>query len=162
LESAIEQIIDIGAVGCNLEDFDRRINKVLPIEEAADRIKRAVDAARSKGVPDFVINARTDILGEGASIEDAVERGKAYLEAGATTVFVWGGPKGRGVSREEVAVLVKELGGMVNVKKNIGPGYLTVPELREIGVARISVGPELMKVAMAAYSKAADELLGLS
>src|SRR5207302_1691739 len=116
-------------------------------------------SAKEAGVPNFVINARTDVLGFGGSIEEALERGKAYLAAGATTAFVWGGNGGRGVSKAEVVKLCDAFEGRLNVKLCLGEGFLTVKELREIGVARISVGPELYKVAMKAYKEQALVLL---
>ncbi|KAA1469411.1 carboxyphosphonoenolpyruvate phosphonomutase-like protein [Dentipellis sp. KUC8613] len=161
LADAIAQVIALGAVGCNLEDFDRGQGKLWSVEDAAARIRKAKRVAAELGVPDFVVNARTDVLAEkDATIADAVQRGKAYLAAGATTVFVWGGLGGRGVSREEVGILVKELGGMVNVSMRLAPGYLTAQELSKIGVARISVGPGLYRVAIEGFAKAVDGVYG--
>lgn len=160
LAATIKEVIALGAVGCNLEDVDNSTGQLRPLGEAVERVRTAVAAAREAGVPDFVVNARTDVLYLGGrGIGDAVERGKAFLEAGACTVFVWGGPSGRGVSREEVGVLVRELGGMVNVKMNLREGFLGVREIRELGVARISVGPEMWKTAMKAFKDQAELLL---
>jgi len=92
-------------------------------------------------------------------IEDAIERGTAYLAAGANTVFVWGGSGGRGVSKEEVKRLVDAFTGKLNVKLNLRPGFATVKDVSELGVARISVGPELFAKAMNAYQDAANQLL---
>ncbi|RLL94342.1 hypothetical protein CFD26_102501 [Aspergillus turcosus] len=163
--ATIREIIALGAVGCNLEDFDNANNRLRPMPQAVERIQLAMQAAREAGVPDFVINARTDVLlkhdGEnGGSIEDAVERGRAYLEAGACTVFVWGGSARGGVSKEEIQRLVEASDGRLNVKMTLQEGYLTVPELKEIRVARISLGPELYRAAMKAFKEKADAVLG--
>lgn len=160
LAATIQEVIALGAVGCNLEDVDNATGRLRPVGEAVERVRTVVEAAREAGVPDFVVNARTDVLyQDGASVRDAVERGRAFLRAGACTVFVWGGPGGRGVSAEEVRELVRELGGMVNVKMNLRDGFLGVKEIRELGVARVSVGPELWKTAMAAFKERAELLL---
>lgn len=156
----VQAAIQLGAVGCNLEDVDYKVGKLRSLNDAVGRIKLAVEAARKAGVPQFAINARTDVLGYGGEVEDGFVRGKAYLEAGANTVFVWGGPKGRGVSSEEVKKLVEAFEGKLNVKLNVRPGFATVRELRELGVARISVGPELFLKAMGAYREEASRLLG--
>ncbi|GKZ27692.1 hypothetical protein AbraIFM66951_005995 [Aspergillus brasiliensis] len=161
--ATIREIIALGAVGCNLEDFDSANNRLRPMSQAVERIQLAMQAARGAGVPDFAINARTDVLlmldgQDGGSVEDAIERGRAYLEAGACTVFVWGG-SARGVSKQEVQRLVEAFAGRLNVKMNLREGYLTVPELREIGVARISLGPELYHAAMKAFKEKADAVL---
>ncbi|KAF9980097.1 hypothetical protein BGZ75_008823 [Mortierella antarctica] len=159
IQDTIRRVIELGVVGCNIEDVDCKSRKLRTLEDAVQRIKLAVEAAKEAGVPDFAVNARTDVLGHGGSIEDAIERGKAFLASGANTVFVWGGPKGRGVSRDEVKILVKALDGRLNVIKRLGDGFLSVAELKEIGVARISVGPGLYLVAMDAYKSAAESLL---
>ncbi|KAI7827657.1 putative carboxyphosphonoenolpyruvate phosphonomutase [Gamsiella multidivaricata] len=160
VKDTIRQVVAMGVVGCNLEDVDTKTRKLRTFEDAVQRVKLAVEAAKEAGVPEFAINARTDVLVFGGTIEEAIERGKAYLAAGANTVFVWGGPSGRGVSRDEVKRLVDAFDGRLNVILRFGEGYLTVTELREIGVARISVGPGLYRIAMAAYKEAAESLLG--
>ena len=157
LEEAIEAIIKAGASGCNLEDHDNATGKMFSLEKAVSRVRRALDAAKKAGVPDFALNARTDTVLLNGDVDDAIVRGKAYLEAGATTVYVWGGPV-RGVRTEEVKRLVSELGGRVNVSTK--PGGLSIQELADIGVARISMGPRLFRVANAALEKEAAELLG--
>ncbi|KAA8647646.1 hypothetical protein EYZ11_004791 [Aspergillus tanneri] len=155
----VKEIIKLGAVGCNIEDFDNNTGHLRSLPAAVKRIQYALEAAREVGVPDFVVNARTDVLGSpGGTVQDAIERGKAFLEAGACTVFVWG-PGGRGVSSAEIKELVAALGGKVNVKLVLKDGFLTVPELKAIGVARISVGPELWRAAMGSFKDTADRLL---
>lgn len=160
LSATILEVIELGAVGCNIEDLDSETGELRALEDAVERIRAVVRAAAEAGVPDFVVNARTDVLyQDGMSIADAVVRGRAFLEAGACTVFVWGGPGGRGVSADEVRELVRELGGMVNVKLSLGDGFLNVQQLRDLGVARISVGPELLKAAMKTFQQQAEILL---
>lgn len=158
----VRQAIRLGSVGCNLEDVAEEGTRLRSLDDAVARIRAALDGARSMGVPDYVVNARTDCLdprfGAG-SIDDAIARGRAFLAAGATTVFVWGGPSGRGLRDDEIARLVAALGGMVNVKLKFGPGFLTVKHLAEMGVARISVGPELFRAAMATFRDEAGKLL---
>ena len=155
----VSEVIRLGAVGCNLEDFDCKTRELRSIEDGVSRIKLALQAATQAGVPHFAVNARTDALGFGGMIEDAIERGTAYLAAGANTVFVWGGSGGRGVSKEEVKRLVDAFTGKLNVKLNLRPGFATVKDVSELGVARISVGPELFAKAMNAYQDAANQLL---
>ncbi|KAF8981968.1 hypothetical protein BGZ46_002022 [Entomortierella lignicola] len=160
IKDTIKQAIALGVVGCNIEDVDCKAYKLRTIDDSVHRIKLALEAAKEAGVPEFAINARVDALCFGGTIDDAIERGKAYLAAGANTVFVWGGPSGRGVSRDELKKLVGALDGRLNVILKFGEGYLTVAELREIGVARISVGPGLFRIALNAYKEAAEALLG--
>lgn len=58
--------------------------KLRPVEEAAARIRAAVEA---RADPDFLIAARTDALWIGHELGDAVRRLKAYADAGADLVF---------------------------------------------------------------------------
>lgn len=161
LADTITRVIALGAVGCNLEDMDSA-GGLRSVDEAAARVAVVVRAAAAAGVPDFVVNARTDVLlTEDGTVGMAIERGRAFLEAGATTVFVWGGPSGRGVSSAEIKRLVDALGGMVNVKMNLREGFLGVEEIRALGVARVSVGPELWRTAMKAFSDQAKQILAL-
>ncbi len=160
LEEAVRELIQLGVVGCNLEDRDGTVGKMYPIEEAARRVERALAAAKDLGVPNFVVNARTDILLTGGTVDEAIERGRAYLDAGATTVFVWGGPKRGGMTREEVTKITEALNGRVSVKLCLGDQCLAVEELADIGVARISCGPELWRKAMTAFEQEMNGILG--
>lgn len=158
LEEAIAALIDLGVAGVNLEDCDKESQKMHSSETAAERVKRALAVAQSKGVPDFVVNARCDALVQGGKFDEVLLRGKEYLAAGATTVFVWGGSR-RGISREEVEMMVKEFDGRLNVSLIMRSGGLTIPQLREIGVARISVGPQIQFMAMETFAKEAEKIL---
>jgi len=157
--ATIKAIIQAGAVGCNIEDLNNAKNTLRSKDEAANRIKLALKTARDAGVPDFVVNARSDVLNFDGTIGDALDRAQAYLAAGATTAFIWGGAKGRGLRTEEVKQLVDGLGGRLNVMMALGPNKLTVSELKEIGVARISVGPGAFMAAMKAFGETATALL---
>jgi 2-methylisocitrate lyase-like PEP mutase family enzyme len=158
LGSAIKQLIEAGVAGINLEDCEKETQKMFSPETAVERIKEALRVAKNEGVPDFVVNARCDTLIHGGELSEVITRGKLYLEAGATTVFVWGGSS-RGVSRAEIEEMAREFDGRLNVSLKMVPGYLTVSELAQIGVARISVGPAIQFVAMDSYSKEAEKLL---
>ena len=156
---SIRAVIELGAVGCNLEDVECQTQRLRSIEEASGRIQSAMEAARHAGVPNFVVNARTDVMGFGGTMDDVIERGKAYSEAGATTIFAWGGGHGRELAREEIKRICEALDGRVSVFKKFGNGFLSVKELGELGVARVSVGPALYRAAMKAFKEGADGLL---
>lgn len=160
LEENVRKVVRLGAVGINLEDHGREVGGLYDVGVAAERVRRALRAAAEEGVPDFVVNARTDTLLAGGSLDEAIERGKAYLEAGATTVFIWGGRERGGMRTEEVVRAAKALGGRLNVSLvRVRPGGLSVAELREIGVARISVGPQVMMKAVEAVKAEAEKIL---
>lgn len=62
LEEGIEKILQLGAVGINIEDCDKDTQKMMPVEVAAGRVKRVLAVAKAAGMDDFVVNARTDAL----------------------------------------------------------------------------------------------------
>ncbi|KAH6692450.1 phosphoenolpyruvate phosphomutase-domain-containing protein [Plectosphaerella plurivora] len=174
IEEVVAEAVRLGASGANIEDsipsagFGAGIEGSLyGTDEQTDRLRRALAAARDAGCPDFVLNARSDVFrldapvpqpDDETTVAEAVKRGRAYLDLGATTIFVWGG-SGRGLRTSEVQTLARELDGRVAVKLGDGADALTTAELAVIGVARISVGPSLYLKAMAAVREAAARIL---
>ncbi|MEO2133970.1 isocitrate lyase/phosphoenolpyruvate mutase family protein [Microbacterium sp.] len=140
----IRRAIAVGVVGANMED------RLRPFDESVARVAAAVAAADAEGVP-FALNARTDAVVRGGecpladSIDDAIARGRAFLDAGATSVFVPGV-----LDAEATAQLVAGIGERsVSV---IGlPGALAAGEYERLGVARISYGPLTQRVALTAF-----------
>ena len=143
--------LEAGAVGCNLED-SVGTGGLWPADEHAAVVAAARNAGEVAGIP-LVINARTDVFLEGAGgVDEAIERGRCYLEAGADCIFV---PGVRDVPTLEA--LVAGMGGPISV---FGlPGGPSLAELARIGVARVSYGPGPLGVAMAALGRAAETLL---
>lgn len=169
IEAVVTAAIKAGAVGANIEDSIPSAGfgagfagSLYDADDQVRRLKSALKAAAAAGCPDFVLNARCDVfrlddspdLDEETRMTEALKRGRAYLEAGATTVFYWGG-RPRGTTTGVVQRLVRELGGRVAVLLSAKPEAHTTAELAKIGVARISVGPSLFLVAMEAFKKTA-------
>ena len=152
----VEAALDAGAVGMNLEDLASGGRDLLvPIAAHEAAIGAARAAGDRRGVH-FVINARTDVylasVGEPESrFDHAVQRGRAYLAAGADCVFV------PGVRDEEtIGKLVKAIGGPINIL--VGPGSPSVQRLAALGVARVSAGSGPQRAAHTAARRAAEEL----
>jgi 2-methylisocitrate lyase-like PEP mutase family enzyme len=154
--SSVAEIIRAGAVGVNLEDgTPRGAVPIRNIADAAERIRAAREAARSAGVP-IVINARTDLylrnIGDEVSrFEETVERGRAYLGAGADCFY----PITLG-DRATIARLVKALEAPINI--NVRAGSPNVAELEALGVARASTASQVALMAMSLARQIADEL----
>jgi 2-methylisocitrate lyase-like PEP mutase family enzyme len=148
----IRRAIGVGVVGANIEDQMR------PLDEAAANVATIMDAAISEGVPDFVLNARTDAFVKGRDrdpadvLADAVDRGKAFLDAGAPTVFV-PGPLGE----DQISTLVDALGPQRLTVIGF-PGSTPLARLEELGVARISYGPQSLRVALTALQELAEDI----
>lgn len=143
--------IGVGVVGANMED------RLRPLADSVRAVEAVIAAGAAEGVP-FVLNARTDAFVRGGdrpareSIDDAVTRGRAYLDAGADLVFVPGV-----LSADVTRALVDGIGERkVSV---IGlPGALTAGEYEALGVARISYGPMTQRVALTALQDVASDL----
>ena len=121
-----------------------------------ERIRAARAAARDAG-GDLVINARIDVYlfqvgAPETRFDAAVTRANAYRAAGADCLFV---PSV--IDAGTIAALARAIDGPLNVMAM--PGAPGVSELAQLGVARVSVGPAIAQVALAATRRAARELL---
>ena len=145
--------IAAGAVGANVED------RMRPLPEAVARVAAVVAAGEAEGVP-FVLNARTDAFLRAGDrdrddvLADAVERGRAFLDAGAACVFVPGL-----LDETTVGRLVEGIGER-RVSVIAVPGSPPPSVLADLGVARVSYGPWTQRVALTALADTAADLLG--
>ena len=100
------------------------------IEEAVGKY-RAADAVRRELDPDFVLIARTDARGaSGGSLDEAIRRANAYLEAGADLAFVEGP-----TSVEEVRRVCREVKGPVFYNQTGVSPRFSLAEMQELGIA---------------------------
>ncbi|GIG68724.1 2-methylisocitrate lyase-like PEP mutase family enzyme [Phytomonospora endophytica] len=152
----VDRLLDIGAVGCNLEDGDHRAGGLLDAGAHAQWLAEVRSAADDAGVP-IVVNARVDVFLPTAGVPDeervaeTIRRGRLYREAGADCVY----PIGVG-DRGVLGELVEGLPGPVN--GNSGAD-LDLATLRSLGVARVSYGPRFYHAAMADLRVAVGALL---
>lgn len=157
LENSIADVIAAGGVGVNLEDLlpDRgEFGPLYPLEEQLVRIKTTRSAGDKKGIH-IVINARTDAYwqkepGREEALRNTLERGKAYLQAGADCVFVPGLK-----DPAHIAAVVRELNAPINILA--ATGAPSIPELKQLGVKRISMGSGPMRAAMGLLRRIAQE-----
>lgn len=153
----VRAVLEAGAVGINLEDSPgRNGEKLLSAEAHVERILAARESATSLGM-DLVINARTDVflaqVGEPESrLPEAIRRANLYRKAGADCLFVPGV-----IDAPTITALVQNIDGPINIMA--GPGAPSIPELGSLGVARVSLGPNLALAALAVTQRAALELL---
>ncbi len=152
----VDHLLEIGAVGCNLEDSDHQAGGLVEIGAHADWLAAVRAAADAAGVP-IVINARVDTflpssrVADKDRLDEAVRRGRRYLEAGADCIYPIGV---RRVS--DLATLVGELPGPINGNTS---DELDLARLRGLGVARVSYGPRFQLTAMADFATAVKALL---
>ncbi|WP_414474831.1 isocitrate lyase/PEP mutase family protein [Microvirga sp. M2] len=154
----VARALQVGAVGCNIEDSIPENGSLREVSDQAARLKAARAAADALGIPAF-LNARTDVFfqtgpehhDEGMA-EAALERGRIYAEAGADGLFVPGLVDERLIGR-----LVERSPLPVNIMAS----GTTPPAARlaELGVARISHGPGPYLLAMRALEHGARSAL---
>jgi 2-methylisocitrate lyase-like PEP mutase family enzyme len=149
------QLAKTGAVGCNFEDQMVGGEGLHPIPVQAARIA----AARQAVGPDFFINVRTDLFlkarqesHDEAMLDEAIERVRAYAEAGASGFFV--------PMLGDLAML-----GRLCAESPVPVNFMTYPgcpssaEVAATGVARISHGPFPYMALMGQLEEAAKEAL---
>jgi 2-methylisocitrate lyase-like PEP mutase family enzyme len=152
----VAAVIDAGAVGINLED-SQADGTLFSQEAQAARIAGARKAASEAGLPDLVINVRTDVILFGIGVpegrlDDVVARAVAYTSAGADGIFVPGL-----LDIDVIRELVSRSPLPVNVMA--GPGAPSVGELEAAGVKRVSVGTAIAEAAYKLAEEAATEIL---
>jgi 2-methylisocitrate lyase-like PEP mutase family enzyme len=152
----IARLAETGAVGCNFEDQVVGGEGLHPIETQAERIA----AVRAAVGPEFFINVRTDLFlkakqetHDEAMLEEAIARGRAYAEAGASGYFV---PMLGNL--DYLHRLCAELPVPVNFMTY--PGCPSNAAVAAAGVARISHGPFPYMALMARFEEMAREALG--
>ncbi|MEU2774098.1 isocitrate lyase/phosphoenolpyruvate mutase family protein [Streptomyces sp. NPDC007162] len=136
-----------------IEDFTGdRSGPLYDPELSADRIRAARQVVDAAGEP-FVLVGRTDVLLTGGPLAEAVRRADAYLAAGADCAFVPGA-----ADAATIGTLVKEIDGPLNVVMGLTGGDLSLAELRELGVRRVTVGGSIARAMYAQLLGAAREL----
>jgi 2-methylisocitrate lyase-like PEP mutase family enzyme len=155
LADVVLHVIAAGAVGVNLEDHLPGAADLEPLPVQCDKLTAVVKAAAKSGVR-VVINARTDVFLRSIGAPErrlaaAVERGNAFLDAGADCVFV---PGVR--DRETIGALARGIKGPINILATTGSP--TIKELEALGVARVSVGSGPHRATAALMQSIAREL----
>jgi 2-methylisocitrate lyase-like PEP mutase family enzyme len=149
------ELAHLGVVGVNIEDSAPDGRLVDP-ETAAAKI-----AAIAAAAPELYLNARTDTFWIGGDwigadadassrLGDAVHRAHRYLEAGASGIFVPGT-----LAPAVIAQLTRAIPAPLNV---LVQSRLPVNELARLGVARVSTGSLLFRIALGAISNAAASI----
>ena len=150
----IVRAAEAGLAGGSIEDYSG--DSKAPIYElslAVERIHAAVEAARSLDFP-FTLTARAENqLREQNSLDDTLERLRAFEAAGADVLYAPGL-----TSLEEVRTVCAAVSKPVNVLATMLPG-VSLSELEQAGARRISVGAALARTSLVPLVAAAREML---
>jgi methylisocitrate lyase len=158
-----EKLIQMGAAGVNIEDqiFPKRCGhmegkQVISAEEMAGKI-RAMAQVRKRLHTDIVINARTDAYAPLGLVE-AIRRCNLYLRCGADMVFIDGIR-----TRLDIEHALAEIDGLLSVNlmdgvTGVRTQLIPIPELAQMGVARVSIPVASILVAHRALKEFFDAL----
>lgn len=154
----ISRALETGIVGCNIEDSYPESGKLRPVADQVARL-RGARAAAKQGLDSFFINARTDVFFQAPAsehsrdmLEMAIDRAKAYSDAGADGLFAPGL-----IDPAMIAELTSSTSLPVNIM--IGEGSPSIASLAAAGVARVSHGPGPYLSAMKTLATAARAAL---
>jgi len=157
LKENIKRLVDTGILGINFEDSKHEEQKLVAKEEQAEKIHLIKNTASEMGSSLF-INARTDVflkqnnLSKEEKLNEAIQRGKLYKDAGADglyPIFL--------KEQQSIKSIIDEVQLPINILMLPGiPGFAA---LKEIGVARVSLGPGFLKYAINSMKDVANKLL---
>lgn len=153
--TTIAAAIGVGLVGGSIEDSTG--DTAAPIYEmglAVDRVRAAVEAARTSDVP-FLLTARSENFLHGRpDIKDTIRRLQAFQDAGADVLFAPGL-----TSADDIRAVTSSVDRPVNVVMGVKGAPHTVSDLAGMGVRRISVGGSLARAAYGAMMRGAREIM---
>ena len=143
---------ETGVIGCSVEDATGRSEEpIYEFDLAVDRVVAAVAASKSVGFP-FTLTARSENYLHGRQhLADTISRLQAFAEVGADVVYAPGIKE-----LDDIAAIVDSVPVPVNALAQPG---MTVAQLEEVGVARVSSGSGLSRAAFAAFYAGATELV---
>jgi len=150
----IRQAAAAGLVGGSIEDATGNpAQPIYEIELAVERIQAAAEAAHALPFP-FTLTARAENYLHGrADLKDTIHRLRTYQEAGADVLYA---PGLRSI--EDISALVHGVDRPVNVLMGWTGSNLTLAELSQLGVRRVSVGSALSRAALGCFLTAAREM----
>lgn len=150
----IKLAAEAGAVGGSIEDSTGRGSDPIYDESlAVERIKAAAEVTRGLQFT-FTLTGRAEnyLVGR-PDLKDTIKRLQAYQDAGADVLYAPGI-----TSREDITAIVSAVDRPVNVLMGMKGSQLSLAELSDLGVKRISVGSALSRAAFGAFLCAAREM----
>ena len=156
-KAAAEMILlaaEAGVVGGSIEDATGDpARPIYDFDLAVERVHAAVEAARALPFP-FMLTARAENLLHGRNdLDDTIRRLQAFEKVGADVLYA---PGVRDIPT--IRAVTSAVTKPVNVVMSAADPSLTVAQLAEAGVKRISVGGALNRLALAAFVKGAREM----
>ena len=144
-----------GIVGCSIEDATGdAANPIYDLGLAKERIQHAATAAKSLGFK-FMLTARAENYFYGIpDLADTIRRLQAYQDAGADVLFAPGIQ-----SKADIKSILSSIDRPLNVLMGLRGEQLSLAELSELGVSRISLGGSLARTAHSAMISAVKDII---
>jgi len=151
---AIRLACEHGAVGGSIEDSTGDAAKpIYDFSLALERVQAAVEVARSLPVP-FMLTARAENFLHGRrDMDDTIRRLQAFESAGADVLYAPGLH-----SLAEIRTVTSALKKPFNLVMGFADPTITLDQLGEAGVRRVSIGGGLNRVALKAFMDAAKQM----
>jgi 2-methylisocitrate lyase-like PEP mutase family enzyme len=145
---------DAGVVGGSIEDATGDASQpIYDFALAVERVQAAVEVARALPFR-FVLTARAENLLHGrVDLDDTIRRLQAFEKAGADVLYA---PGVRDLAT--IRTVASSVGKPINVVMSAADPSITLAELADAGVKRVSVGGALSRLALAAFLRGAREM----
>lgn len=152
----IRQAAAVGLVGGSIEDATgNEADPIYDFGHAVERIAAAADAAHSLPFPFMLVARAENYLHGRPDLDDTIRRLQAFEKACAEVLYA------PGLTRpEDIRTVCASVSKPVNVLMGLkGAPRLTVKELGDLGVRRISIGSGFSRAALTAFLHAAREVI---
>ena len=157
VRDTVRALVARGVAGMNLEDGAAKgKGGLVELPEQLRKIKAVMETKRELG-SEFFLNARVDAFhaitdDPKKALDQAIERGNAYADAGGDCIFYLFLH-----SAELIGRIAKEVKAPISILA--GPQSPSVKELQDLGVARVSYGSGFAKAAITGAKRLAQEIL---
>ena len=143
-----------GLVGGSIEDASGDPKRpIYDFAHAVERIAAAVEAARALPFPFTLVGRAENYLHGRPDLDDTIRRLQAYEAAGVDVLFAPGV-----VKPEEIRKICSAVRQPVNLVMGPKGFTLSVAEIAELGIKRISLGSALSRAALGGFIRAAQEV----
>jgi 2-methylisocitrate lyase-like PEP mutase family enzyme len=147
---------EVGLVGGSIEDATGdQADPIYEFEHAVERIAAAAEAAKALPFPFMLVARAENYLHGRPDLDDTIRRLQAFEKAGAPVLYAPGLTQPKDI-QTICASVTKPVNVLMGLK---GAPRLTVTELGELGVRRISIGSGFSRAALTAFLHAAREVV---
>jgi len=152
--ASVSLAIEMGVAGLSIEDSTgNAADPLFPVDVAVERLRAARKAIDASGADVLLVGRAENFFAGRPDLDDAIARLKAYANAGADCLYAPGIK-----TREQIAAVVAAVAPRpVNLLVG-APSELTMQDIAELGVRRVSVGGALARAAWGGFIRAARTL----